>query len=391
MTRTPSFPVRHPLSVDPSRVERLVKIIDRDIDALTFDGVTLKVSIGDELVIDIQRGYADREAGTSVDATTVFASMSTGKNFLATLFLSYVERGLLNLTAPVAEVLPEFGQRGKGRVTPFHILTNTSGIMAQSPPLPVAEAVSNRAIFDYVCKERLEFQPGERINYSMVAGHAVLAEMLLEVDGRRRGLAQLMHEELFQPAGMTSTALGGRADLAARMAPIVARFKEPGAFHPERINAINMLYKTEGAEIPAAGYLTCSHDLHRFANMLRRGGEIDGFRFLSPAMLEWCTADHTGLTSNGLLAYAAETRNWTLYPNGTGIGFILRGDKPTHGPISTLASPRSFGGWGAGSTCFWVDPKRDVAFSLLMAGVMADDRHVEKASSFGDMVLAAMY
>lgn len=382
---------RASVSVDPSRVKRIVEAIDRDIDALAYDGVALKLSAGDDLVIDIERGYANRAAGARVDETTVFATMSTGKQFLSALFLSYVERGLLSLTAPVAEVLPEFRSRGKDRVTPFHLLTHTSGVMASAPPLPPNELISNRAVFDYVCKERLESQPGERITYSFIAAHAVLAELLLEVDGRRRSLTQLMHEELFQPASMSSTALGGRPDLAARMAPIVARFEEPGIFPAESINALNMLYSFEGVEMPAATYLTTSRDLHRFADMLRRGGEIDDFRLLSPAMLDWCSRCYTGNLSNGLMDYALETRDWTAFPVGTGVGFILRGDKPTHGPFSTFASPRTFGGWGAGSTCFWVDAERDMAFSLLSAGVMADDRHIERTRRLGDMALAAIH
>lgn len=377
--------------IDQARVKRLVDVIDREIDALAYDGVALKVSIGDDLVIDVRRGYADRAAAVPLDETTVFPTMSTGKQFLATVFLSYVERGLLNLTAPVAEVLPEFGRRGKGRVTPFHLLTHTSGVMALAPPLPPTDFISNRAVFDYVCNERLESQPGERINYSMIAGHAVLAEMLLEVDGRHRSLTQLLAEELFQPAGMASTSLGRRADLAARMGPIVPRFEEPGLFQPDAIAALNMLYAVDGVEIPSATYLTTSHDLHRFASMLRRGGEIDDFRLLSPSMLDWCSRDHTGLSSNGLFDYAVETRNWTSFPVGTGVGFIIRGEKPTHGPFSTFASPNAFGGWGAGSTCFWVDPQRDLAFSMLTTGVMAEDRHVERTRRLGDMALAAMY
>lgn len=388
---TESLTDKRRVSIDQARVKRLAETIDRDIGALAYDGVALKVSVGDELVIDVQCGYANRAAAVPLDETTVFATMSTGKQFLATVFLSYVERGLLSLTTPVADVLPEFGQRGKGRVTPFHLLTHTSGVMALFPPVASTDLVSNRAVFEYICKERLESQPGERITYSLIAGHAILAELLLEVDGRHRSLTQLMDEELFQPAGMTSTSLGGRADLAARMAPIVARFEEPGLFEPAAIDAINMFYTLEGVEIPAAVYLSTSHDLHRFANMLRRGGEIDGFRLLSPAMLDWCSRDYTGGLSNGLLDYANETRNWTSFPVGTGVGFILRGDKPTHGPFSMFASSRSFGGWGAGSTCFWVDAQRDLAFSMLTTGVMSDDRHVERTRRLGDMALAAMY
>ena len=88
------------VSIDEGRVRRLAEAIDCDIESRAYDGLALKVSIGDELVIDIQRGFADRGAGVAVNAATVFATMSTGKQFLTTLFLSYVERGLLSLTAP---------------------------------------------------------------------------------------------------------------------------------------------------------------------------------------------------------------------------------------------------------------------------------------------------
>src|SRR5689334_5303755 len=86
-----------PYSIDRSRVQRIVDLVERDIEAITYDGIALKVSVGEEVVIDVRRGFADRAKGVALDETTCFASMSTGKNFLAALFLSYVERGLLNL------------------------------------------------------------------------------------------------------------------------------------------------------------------------------------------------------------------------------------------------------------------------------------------------------
>lgn len=377
-------------SIDATRMHRLADAIDRDIEALAYDGIALKMSIGDDLVLDVQRGYADRASGKPIDRTTTFATMSVGKQFLNVLFLNYVERGLLSLTAPVADVLPEFGRRGKGRVTPYHLLTHTSGIMAATPPLAPGDLISNRAVFDYLCQERLETPPGERITYSYMAGHAVLAELLLEADGRYRSLTQLMNEELFRPTGMASTSLGGRVDLTERMAPIVARFDEPGLFPADVINSINPLYSIGGVEMPASTYLTTSDDLHRFATMLRRGGEIDGFRLLSPAMLNWCSNDYTGKATNTVFDYAIETRNWTSFPTGIGVGFFLRGEGPTHGPISTFASPRTICGWGAGSTCFWVDAQQDIAFSMVTSGIMADDRHVERTRRIGDMVMASL-
>jgi CubicO group peptidase (beta-lactamase class C family) len=389
-TSTTAPTAAQPRSIDEARVQRLAETIEREIERGDYDGIALKVSIDDELAIDITTGYSDRDEGERIDETTVSSTFSTGKQFLASVVLSYVERGLIDLTAPVAEVLPEFGRRGKDRVTPFHLLTHTSGVTSQTPPLPPEQLISNRAVFEYVCGERLESRPGERPTYSYIAGHAVLAELLLEVDGRTRGLTQLLDEELFAPAGMPDTSLGGRPDLIERMAPIVARFTEPGVFTADAINSINLMFGLPGVEMPAAGYLTTSNDLHRFTRMLCRGGEIDGFRLLSPAMIQWCSKDYTGLRSNGLFDYALETRSWTPFPSAGGVGFLLRGTGPTHGPFSTFASPNSIGGWGAGSTCIWADLEQGIAFSLVSTGVMTEDRHVERCRRLGDMALAAI-
>ena len=60
------------------------------------------------------------------------------------------------------------------------------------------------------------------------------------------------------------------------------------------------------------------------------------------------------------------------------------------GPLPNAASPRTFGGWGAGSTAFWVDPERDVSFTLMTTGLMADTYHIERTARLGTMVLAAL-
>lgn len=79
-------------------------------------------------VLDEHRGFADRDAGRALAADDVFATMSSGKQFFSTVFLSYAERGLIDLMVPVAEVLPQFGRRAKDTITPHHLLTHTSGI-----------------------------------------------------------------------------------------------------------------------------------------------------------------------------------------------------------------------------------------------------------------------
>jgi CubicO group peptidase (beta-lactamase class C family) len=44
----------------------------------------------------------------------------------------------------------------------------------------------------------------------------------------------MLEEELFQPLGMSSTSLGGRADLLERLCPVKAAYEKPGLFAPRR-------------------------------------------------------------------------------------------------------------------------------------------------------------
>ena len=55
----------------------------------------------------------------------------------------------------------------------------------------------------------------------------------------------------------------------------------------------------------------------------------------------------------------------------------------------TLASPRSYGNYGAGTSLFWIDPERDITFACLTAGVMGHNANMRRFQKLGDMVLSA--
>ena len=100
------------------------------------------------------------------------------------------------------------------------------------------------------------------------------------------------------------------------------------------------------------------------AEMLRRGGELDGVRILSPRMLELARQVQTGDMPNELYR-AAHLR--------AGLGSragLYRASASTcaarrscHHQLGTLTSPETFGNYGAGSTLIWVDPELDVSAS----------------------------
>jgi CubicO group peptidase (beta-lactamase class C family) len=156
------------------------------------------------------------------------------------------------------------------------------------------------------------------------------------------------------------------------------------------VEGIEGLLRIPGAEIPAGGFLTTIQDLHRFAEMLCRGGELDGARILSPAMIAYCTRNHTGELRNILFDATVGYRGWELYPAYIGIGFFVRGERPTPGPFGVLNSPQTFGGVGAGSTGFWVDPGRELSFAFLSTGLMEDSHHFERLGGLSDLIVSSI-
>jgi CubicO group peptidase (beta-lactamase class C family) len=375
---------------DRARLARVGHRITEDIAAGRCHGAALMVSHRGNLVIDLVEGFADRAKGRRLSRQDTFVTMSVGKQFTVVMALSMVERGRLRLHTPVAELIPEFATLGKERVNLFHLLTQTSGVQSSIPEQPPDVLANIERLAGYACSRPLESLPGERVNYSIVIAHAIIAAMCVRADGQRRSFATMLEAELFQPLGMRDTSLGPRRDLLERICPVKAAYDKPGLFDPAALAALEDLIRMPGSELAAGGFLTTITDLHRFAEMLRNGGELDGARILSPAMIEYASRNHTGELRNVLFDYAASHRGWELWPAYIGLGFFVRGERPIPGPFGALNSARTFGGIGAGSTAFWVDPDCELSFALLTTGLMEDSYHLERVGTLSDMVIASM-
>jgi CubicO group peptidase (beta-lactamase class C family) len=378
------------LGFDPERLARVGARIDSDIEAGKYNGAAICVGRNGGVALKSIHGFADRAAGRKLQEDDVIASFSLGKQYTNAVVLNYIERGDLHLNMQVSEIIPEFGGRGKGQIKVHHLLTHTSGIMSTIPPVEPDVLASIEKLTDYIASQRPEALPGERVNYSILAGQAVLAEMVRRVDGGNRTFTEIVDDELFRPLGMTETSLGPRADLNDRMCPVVACYEESGMFDPAAVAGLGDLIMVEGCEIPAGGYLTTINDVHKFAQMLENGGELDGNRVLSPKTIEYCSNNFTGDKVNGLFDYAKDFRGWEPWPANIGMGFFVRGEGVQPGPMSNFSSPRTFCGWGAGSTCFWVDPESNLTFSFLSTGLMEETYHMERVQRLSDLVIASM-
>jgi CubicO group peptidase (beta-lactamase class C family) len=379
------------LGFDSARLARVRDAVKADIDAGRCHGVRLMAARHGEVALDICEGYADRAANKALKPDAVFATMSVAKQFTNVLALSLVERGLLKLHAPVAELFPAFATLGKEKVNLYHLLTHTSGVMSAIPPVAPEVLMNLEKIMAYASALPLESQPGERVNYSILLGHSIIGAMCLAVAGRGRSYAQMLKEEVFNPLGMKDTSLGARADLAKRLCPVRVSYENlPALLPPEAVEGLGSLLAMPGGELPGGGCVSTVQDVLRFAEMLRRGGELDGTRLLSPAMLDFCTRNHTGNLRNVLFDMWLGVRNWIEYPANIGCGFFMRGEGNLPGLFSPMNSPRSFGGFGAGSTGFTVDPARDLSFAFMSSGLMEDSYHFERIAVLQGMVLASI-
>ena len=377
------------LGFDPERLAYLEAVIAADIDQQRYDGAALIVGRAGATALVSVQGFAHRASARSLQPEDVLVTFSSGKQFTVAAVLHYVEKGLLQLHQPVAEVIPEFATNGKAKINLAHLLTHTSGI----PPFaPISNPADMSHLENYVaaiCGTAPETLPGEAVKYSITTAHAIMAEMVRRVDGGTRPFRQIMAEEIFTPLGMLDTALGLPDRLRERVCPVVVADRSPGLLDPDMLEGMEQTMTPE-SEFPAGGYVTTIADFARFAEMLRNGGSLDGSRILSPAMIDAATRNRTGDMPNDIWNYCVEARDWPIFPANLGLGFFLRGQGVFPTPFGSLASARAFGGVGAGSTCFQIDPQRDLFIAFLSTGLLEESRSTERHQRVADLVHAAI-
>jgi len=200
-------------------------------------------------------GFADRERETEATPETPFRLASISKVVTATGLMVLVERGLVDLDAPVAPylgglVLPATRFDAKA-VTPRRILHHTAGFpmywetffAPDTAGIPtLAESLQRYAVVGY--------QPGERAIYSNI-GFGVLEYLIEQVSGST--FDQFLAREVFEPLGMRHTrVLGASGDGVATV------YDADGGRMPFGIDPV----KSHGSVAASAGDLARFGMLH---------------------------------------------------------------------------------------------------------------------------------
>jgi methyl acetate hydrolase len=300
---------------------------------------------------------------------TVCAIFSTTKAIAGTVALMLVQEGSLDLDAPASEYAPAIGElqviegfdehgdprlrAPKRAITTRMLLTHTAGFgydffnptyfrLAQEHGQPSVITASTAAI-----TTPLLFDPGERWEYGTNIDWA--GQVIEGITGRRLG--ESMHERIFEPLGMTSTAFAMTDDMRARRASIHQR-AEDGS-----LAALDLVLPQE-PEIQMAGHglYSTAADYVKFMRLwLNDGAAPDGRPLLAPETIEMAAANHLGelkvthlpgvipALSNDAEFFPGMTKSWALT-------FMINDeDAPTGRPAGSLA-------WaGLANLYYWID------------------------------------
>ncbi|MEM2135199.1 MAG: serine hydrolase domain-containing protein [Candidatus Jordarchaeaceae archaeon] len=378
------------VGLDPERLNRLKRTIEKDTEEGIYDGAAFIVARHGKIAMYEAVGKTDLEKNRPAKVDDVFFIMSITKQLTTTRVLMDIEQGKFTLNTPICEIIPEFGIKGKQRVTVGHILTHTSGLNTELPfGLPVDRVGNIEAVTAAMSNERLLVQPGKMVSYNAIAAFSLLGAIVQRLDERKRPFRQILREDVFEPLGMKDTALGLPERLKSRIVPVKVRDKTPGLFDPLLLESLNFL-ATEETELPAGGAVSTVLDIFRFSEMLRRGGTLNKVRLLSSDMVKYATTIHTGDLPNHLFDYCREMYGWPVFPANLGLSFFIRGEGIFPTPLGLTTSPATFGGLGAGSTVFWVDPSRNLTYVFLSAGLLEEGHSIMRHQRLSDMVVAAV-
>ena len=111
----------------------------RNLDSAEELGASLVVDIDGDIVVDMWGGFRDQARTIPWSEHTITNVWSTTKTVTSLAALMLVDRGELDVDAPVARYWPEFGAQGKQDVLVRHLLSHASGVSGLDQPAVVED------------------------------------------------------------------------------------------------------------------------------------------------------------------------------------------------------------------------------------------------------------
>jgi serine-type D-Ala-D-Ala carboxypeptidase len=281
-----------------------------------------------------------RSGQGAVEPSTLFDLASLTKVVATTpMAMLLYERGLLDLDAPVAAIVPEFisdAEKDSRRrdVTLRMLLAHSSGLPAYEKLF--LKARTRDELLPAAFTMRLTADPGTRAEYSDI-GFIILGIALERLADE--SLDRFCQREIFAPLAMTNTTFNPPAEIRSQI-PLTCddrTFRSriiQGEVQDENASVL-------GGAAAHAGLFSTAEDLAKFAHSMLDGGSP----ILRPETVSLFTRRESAppATSRAL--------GWDTpsAPSQSGRYF----------------SPQSFGHLGYTGTSLWIDPARQLSITLL--------------------------
>ena len=343
--------------------ERVKEEFERNFAERSEVGAAFAVVRDGELVVDLWGGLADEATGRRWEEDTLQVVFSGTKGFVAVSLLVLVDRGLLDLDAPVSRYWPAFG---KNHVRVRDVAAHTARLPGIDEPLTLHGALAGTRPLELLEAQRPSDDPRAGLCYHALTFGWLGGELVRRVDGRSVG--RFFAEEIAGPLGLEAW-IGLPAELESRVSTLELAPDWPQSPHlrEETFAEDSLLRSIWGnpplfsrasfpcnlpefhqAEMPALGGIGTARSIARLYASLDT--------ILNPQALE---LGRTTLSQGWDAAHAGPVR--------FGVGFQLQTENMRFGP-----EPDAFGHDGAGGSVHGAWPAQRVGFSYAM-NLMRDD------------------
>ena len=314
------------------------RVLEDAIANKAFPGASVAVTRSEKLIALKACGRFTYEPDSApVDVESIFDLASVSK-VVATTTMAMIlyERGLLDLDAQLAGILPEFAGEDKRRsdVAVRMVLAHSSGLPAYEKLF--LRAKRREELLQQAFAVPLKHDPGTYAEYSDI-GFILLGLALERI--AEETLDRFCQREVFGPLGMLRTAFNPPATWRSQIPPTAddQTFRKriiQGEVQDENASVL-------GGVAGHAGAFSTARDIAIFAQALLEGG--------APILRPQTAALFTRRESS---------------PPGT--SRALGWDTPS-GPSQSGKhfSPSSFGHLGYTGTSLWIDPERRLSVTLL--------------------------
>jgi CubicO group peptidase (beta-lactamase class C family) len=352
-------------------------LLSRACEEHRVPGVVAVIADRDQIRFLRAYGSANVELGLAMHEDAVFRVASLTKAVVAIAVLSLVERGELDLDAPVGSIIPAFDEvmvlegfdgevprlrPPRRRATVRNLMTHTSGLTydAFEPNLMRYGTVTGvpmpstglKACF----RSPMVFDPGTRFAYGMSTDWT--GQVLETVTGQT--LDGYLHEHVLDPLGLTDIAFRLDDDQQPRLAAVHLRAGD------DEFKVIDFEWPPD-PEFDSAGHglYATARDYAEIQRLLLRSGELDGVRLLQPETVDMMMSDHLGDVRMQRLPTTRPDFTYDLDP-GPNVSWGLDIMVTTKGAPGLR--PAGSAGWcGTFNNYYWIDRAAGVAAALHMS------------------------